>query len=432
MCGVAYTSFNSTAPVSSMRHRGPDISRSVPVDRGTLHHSLLAIHGEQYQPIASGNALAVYNGELYGIERDSRAMVEGFGADGAKFLRSVNGDWAMLSVEANIVTAVRDRYGLRPLFRYWDGERLVYASNVAIIREVLAQCGVILQPSGQYSPRGRIPKPSAYRHIEPLPPGVIETATHTDSTWTIDRRRWYKLHAHRHGGLESLLRDAVDLRQHSRGVVAVSGGVDSYLLAMFAPDLPRYHLDVTGEGDAARDLGAVILQPPIIDAGVVDEVLEQPFYALPPNLFLAKAIKQHRPTVRVVLTGIGADEVFGGYLHHTEPYNDTTSRRVYGIPHDPACEDWRQAEFTHSIPYHYGYRPDQAFLRYGIEARYPYLDHRVVETALCEPADGKVALCNIARALGWQEQPKRGFAANLGAYVRGGPCAALQGMELLL
>ena len=154
-----------------------------------------------------------------------------------------------------------------------------------------------------------------------------------------------------------------------------------------------------------------------MEARDIEAVLEQPYYATPPNFFLAKAIKQADPSVRVVLTGIGADELFGGYRHHIAPFGHRSYQEAYGLPPRPGCGDWRSAELEHIIPHHYGYRTDQMFLWNGIEVRHPFLDHRVVETALCLLPDRKTRLRSLARGYGWIEADKKGFAADLDQFI---------------
>ena len=423
MCGIAYTSFVAGDLSSVMRRRGMDGYARRQVEGGELHHALLAINGWQEQPIVTGEHATVYNGEIYNLEevggrpkQDAVIMAEGFADSGADFLRCLNGDWALVQTCGQEVAVVRGRFGLRPLFRYYDGEYLIYASNIATIELALRRLGKQLCINAAYPPKGRIPIPSCYIHVESLPPGIIEKAEKLSSGWHFKRERWYHPKAVDHGPLDDVLLDAVQCRLHECGAVAVSGGVDSYLLQTYAKTTPLYHLDITGEADQARSLGAKILDPPKVEARDLATVLEQPFYAAPPNFFLAKAIKAQDPTVRVVLTGIGADELFGGYRHHERPYSDRKEeayRKVYGIAPPAGCADWRSAELEHSIPHHYGYRTDQMFLWHGIEVRHPYLDHRVVETALCTPPDGKRQLRALACAYGWSDQEKKGFAADL-------------------
>ncbi|KKN02932.1 hypothetical protein LCGC14_1112800 [marine sediment metagenome] len=410
-----------------MARRGPDGYAHEPVPLGVLHHARLGVHGSQQQPVVAGETATVYNGEVYNaaelggaVDQDAALMAEGFHARGAAFMREANGAWAFIQTTPEAVTAVRDRFGLRPLFRYYDGQNLIYASNLATIATALGRIGLQPDINPAYPPKGRVPLPCYYKHTEPLPPGTIETATLLEGRWAIRRTRWYAPHPCDHGPLGSVLEAAVERRLHPHAAVAVSGGVDSYLLRAFAGStVPAYHLDITDEALAARRIGALVLEPKLVDLADVLATLEQPFYAHPPNYWLAQAIKDAAPKTRVVLTGVGADELFGGYRHHAEPFTQKRYRQVYGIQ-APGVEGWRLSELEHVIAHHYGYRTDQMFLRFGLEGRHPYMDHKVVETALCHPHDGKAALKALAKRLGWRSGPKRGFAANLSRYITTG------------
>src|SRR5918997_6634443 len=163
MCGIGaiLDPAGSAAPeagqrmVDALRHRGPDgegVRRSGPL---TLAHTRLAIidvaGGDQPLDSEDGSVTAVVNGEIYNhlelrdrLERaghrfatrsDSEVVVHAYEEHGPRFVRELNGIFALLLWDARErrLVAARDPFGVKPLYWWSDGSRLALASEVSAL-----------------------------------------------------------------------------------------------------------------------------------------------------------------------------------------------------------------------------------------------------------------------------------------------------------
>jgi len=162
MCGIAAI-FDEHAAVSSaalakatksLAHRGPDAERRwiSPCGCAGLGHRRLSIIGldNGEQPIASedGHLRVIVNGEFYDYSRirsdlirrghrfqtasDSEIAVHLYEDDGEQFTRQLRGEFALVVWDGRerAVTAVRDRFGIKPLFYAIHDGMLFIASEV--------------------------------------------------------------------------------------------------------------------------------------------------------------------------------------------------------------------------------------------------------------------------------------------------------------
>ena len=157
--------------------------------------------------------------------------------------------------------------------------------------------------------------------------------------------------------------------------------------------------------------------------------------------------------IKVALSGLGADELFGGYpSHRLMPWlmalrwhlglalrrwsNDATLISA-GLPPlqwpqsapQRITQAWGQTSWAEL----FGYTEpmllrdsDAMSMACGLELRVPFLDHQLVEIALrmpqCYQKPGKVLLCQACSDLfppGYLSRPKQGFALPMAAWMRG-------------
>src|SRR3954451_8418117 len=355
------------AMVDSLAHRGPD-GRGVRVDGPVaLGNRRLAIidlaHGEQPIGNEDGSVVVVQNGEIYNHEQlreelrgrghvfatrcDTEGLVHAYEEYGDAFLERLRGMFAVAIWDRRRrrLLLARDRFGIKPLF--WRAERgvLSFASELKALR-LQPGFGTELDPAAleAYFAFNSIPAPlSVFREVRKLPPGHLLTWSPGSAP---EVRRWCRVApapagAVRRGqGEEELaeelrerLRDSV--RAHLVADVPVgvflSGGVDSGTLAALAAeatDRPVRTFSVGFEEasfdelEQARmpaqqygtDHHEIVLRPDA--AGLLPEIVaafDEPFAdsSALPTYAVSRLAAEH---VKVVLSGEGADELFGGYF----------------------------------------------------------------------------------------------------------------------
>ena len=139
----------------ALRHRGPDGEGVVQIGPATLAHTRLAIidpaGGEQPLNSEDGQITAIVNGEIYNhldlraeLEQaghvfatgsDSEVVVHGYEEHGADFVRRMNGifAFALYDQRRERLLAVRDPFGVKPLYWHSDGTRTAIASEVGAL-----------------------------------------------------------------------------------------------------------------------------------------------------------------------------------------------------------------------------------------------------------------------------------------------------------
>jgi asparagine synthase (glutamine-hydrolysing) len=370
MCGIAVILPGSGIEVSpfaiermtaALRHRGPDAQAVLRLPGCHLGHTRLSIidpaNGEQPMTDPAGRFTIVFNGEVYNhhelrreLEREGQAfrtrcdtevVLHGFARRGRNVLRRLNGQFAFAvwdSQERTLFVA-RDRFGEKPLF--WartPAGNLLLASEIksvlasGLVRPRLDPASVDAYLGLFYVPPGR----SIYDNVHPLPPAhaAVYRADGTCEQW-----RYWEPHFSRHdvGEAEAvpeirrLLAEAV-ARQTAADVPVgafLSGGLDSTSIVALmsrhaAGPVKSFAVgfqDLIDELPFARDAAAQYrtehheLQMNIDVAAMLErmtQVYDEPF-GDSSNIPTFLVSEYARRTVKVVLSGDGGDEIFGGY-----------------------------------------------------------------------------------------------------------------------
>jgi asparagine synthase (glutamine-hydrolysing) len=353
-----------------LEHRGPDASGSwqAPDGQALLAHTRLEIIGlgtPGAQPLLSsdGSIAVTFNGEIYnyrevaadlgldGTVSDTAVLAELLGRRGPGELGRLRGMYAFAAWDARNkrLLAARDPFGIKPLYvlHHRDGGVSLASELPALLIDSDARP---IDPLGvaQFLAFGHTgPALTAYDRVRKLLPGVVwewgpELAQATG------RRTGRPVTA----GLtvSDVIDDTVAAHLVADVEVGVflSGGIDSTLVAASAaamvPDLRTYTISfpdrpaIDESGLAERNaaaLGTKHTTVPVRDGDLAAAAVEltvrhgEPFgdAAALALMVLAKAASQD---VKVVLTGEGADEMFGGYRRYD------LSRRLGWLPSDLA------------------------------------------------------------------------------------------------
>lgn len=391
----------------TLRHRGPDWSGIYSDDKAILAHERLAIvdveHGAQPLIDARTGAVLAVNGEIYN-HTALRASLEGahefktnsdcevllylYDERGAKrFLNEVNGIFAFVLHDParNTFLIARDPIGVVPLYVGWDRqERLCVASEMKALSGVCERISEF--PPGHYL-EGHAIEQGFQRYYEPswLTSAEAPTAPYDPEA------------------LRAALEAAVH-RQLMSDVpygVLISGGVDSSIVAAIAakysarrvesgdrepawwPRLHSFSIGLEGAPDlaparkVAEHIGSVHHECHFtVQEGL--DALSDVVYQL--ETFDITTIRASTPMyllmrkiramgIKMVLSGEGADEIFGGYLYfHKAP----SGAELH-------AETVRKLQKLHLYDCA---RANKACAAWGVEARVPFLDREFLEVAM--------------------------------------------------
>lgn len=432
MCGITAI-FNIKDDVNALRrkaldmskkirHRGPDWS-GIYCDRSAiLCHERLSIVDPQSgrQPLFSpdGKQILAVNGEIYN-HRDIRARYAGkyefqTGSDcevilalyrdkGVNFIEELSGifAFALYDEEKDEFLIARDPIGVIPLYIGYDNEGRVYcASELKALEGYCDRYEPFLPGHYYWSREGKM-KPwyrrdwTSYDNVKDNYTLAATNATHVDKG--VDA---YKVQV-------DALRDALDnavRRQLMSDVpygVLLSGGLDSSVISAVAkkyaarrietdgrksawwPQLHSFAVGLKGAPDlikareVAEHIGTVHHEINYTIEEGLDAVRDVIYYietydvttvrASTPMYLLARVIKSMG--IKMVLSGEGADEVFGGYLYfHKAPdaraFHEETVRKLSKL-------------------YMYDcLRANKSLSAWGVEGRVPFLDKEFLDVAM--------------------------------------------------
>jgi asparagine synthase (glutamine-hydrolysing) len=354
--------------VATLQHRGPDDGGVFEQERVGLGHRRLSIVdlAGGHQPLASADAsLCVsFNGEIFNYvelrrsleargrvfrtHSDTETIVQAYAESGPACVESFNGDfaYALWDRPRRRLVLARDRMGVRPLYYTLAGDTLVFASEIKALLEfpgvraeidlvALDQCFTFWFPLAPRTP---------YKGILELPPGhqlVAEHGTYAVRPyWRLGFPGREELRADMRSegevaeALEALLADATRIRLRADVPVGayLSGGFDSsaitglarrlgagrlrtFSVAFEHPDYDESSFQRTVVEALGTEHSSIVCTGSDIAESFADVVrhTERPVLrtAPAPLYRLARLVREHG--FKVVLTGEGADEVFGGY-----------------------------------------------------------------------------------------------------------------------
>lgn len=376
MCGIAgILSNGASAPptpaelgamLGQLHHRGPDGTGSYCVGEIGLAHARLSIidlsSGDQPIHNEDKSVWVVFNGEIFNyielravLERaghrfytqsDTEVIVHLYEQHGDDFVKHLNGQFAIAlwDTRARRLVLARDRTGIRPLFHTTLGSRLLFASEAKALFAIggvprrldplaLAEVFTFWAPIGAHS---------VFEGVQSLPPGhlmVVEggkttTTCYWDWDFPTEPIESTRSAADYADELRALMVDAVRLQLRADVPVGayLSGGLDSSIITSLIhnfTDTPLRTFSVTfedGEFDESAHqkqlidyLGTQHSQVHCTRADIAAAFpralwhAEAPILRTAPTPLMLLSASVREQGYKVVLTGEGADEVFGGY-----------------------------------------------------------------------------------------------------------------------
>jgi len=396
MCGIlavaGKTSIQEVKAISSrMSHRGPDERDIHQFENGSvLSHERLSVIDltTGKQPIRGTDlAYVIHNGEIYNhmeLRRtllshhsfrttcDSEVIVHLYEQFGNEFCSMLDGVFAFVVMDNDHFMAARDPIGVKPLYYGIDtGGRMFFSSEMKSIADQCVEMNAF--PPGYYfTPEKGFVK---FFHSE----------------WTDPQKAFHKTDLKK---LRNSLISATEKRLMSDVPLGVllSGGLDSSIISSITARLMKgsgqtLHSFSVGLNTAAPDMQAAREVAKFLGTShheitfSVEEGIKTlkkiiwhletydvtTIRAATPMYFLSKAISDMG--IKVVLSGEGSDEIFGGYLYfHNAPsakdFQEELIRRV-SLLSTADC-----------------LRADKSTMAHGLEARVPFLDLDFLKVAM--------------------------------------------------
>lgn len=385
MCGFAGIVNFDGAPVErpyldrmarSLFHRGPNdggFYQEGPLGLCFRRLSILDLSPASHQPMLSGNGnfVMVFNGEIYNYvelrheleslgrrfksQGDSEVLLQAYEVWGKDCLSKFNGMWAFLIYdrERGVVFGARDRFGVKPLYRYRHNGGVCLASEIKAVRTSgLYRGGINWKVAAGFLLQGALDEDDQtfYEGIESIKPGTAFEVT-LDGRWT--EWPYWSIGLGQPAVVEDpvaefhrIFEDAVAIRMRSDVPVGVclSGGLDSTSIIC---SMARTKQGSKSESD--KPLLAFCYMPDEYDEKrFIADTLEQTratlkvLHTSPQELWdrLGKFLWfQDEPVhsmtaligyelmrlaagngVKVVLNGQGADETAAGYFNYFRDY----------------------------------------------------------------------------------------------------------------
>ncbi|AVR44076.1 asparagine synthase B [Christiangramia fulva] len=374
-----------------MSHRGPDESGMIITEGGhVLAHERLSIVDltTGIQPIqGTSSAWMIHNGEIYNHETlqnnelkdhtfrttsDSEVIVHLYEKYGYDFVDMLDGVFSFVVIDGDDFIAGRDPIGVKPLYYGTDEAGAIwFASEMKALADHCKDFAAF-PPGHYYTPKTgfvRYYQPEWFESEKAVQPADLKKLR--ESLIQATKKRLMAdvpLGVLLSGGLDSSLTSSIAARlikDSGQKLHSFSIGLDAD-----APDLiaARKVADFLGtehtEVFFTVEEGIEILEKLVWHLETYDVTSIR---ASTPMYFLSKAIADKG--IKVVLSGEGSDEIFGGYLYFKNApsavdFQKETIRRVQRL----ATADCLRA--------------DKSTMAHGLEARVPFLDKQFLKTAM--------------------------------------------------
>jgi asparagine synthase (glutamine-hydrolysing) len=393
-----------------VRHRGPDWSGIFCCEKAILAHERLSIVDPQSgkQPLKSkdGKLILAVNGEIYNHQQirkryensyeflthsDCEVILPLYRDKGPSFLEEMNGifAFALYDMEKDCYFIARDHIGIIPLYTGWDQHGNFYvASELKALEGVCNKIQEFLPGHYLYSRDGEMKRWynrdwMEYSNVENNTTSIpdlklaLESAVHRQLMSDVPYGVLLS------GGLDSSVVSAVAKKFAPKRIetedkmeawwpqlhsfaVGLNGSPDLAAARKVASHIGTVHHEINFTLEEGLDaLSDVIYHIETYDVTTVR--------ASTPMYLMARVIKSMG--VKMVLSGEGADEIFGGYLYfHKAP-----------DPHAFHEETVRKLSKLHLYDC---LRANKSLAAWGVEGRVPFLDKEFMDVAMrLNPAD---------------------------------------------
>ncbi len=349
-------------------HRGPDDSGAHvdgPCAIGMRRLSIIDLSGG-HQPIANDDAslVVVCNGEIYNYRElrrelqahghhfktasDSEVVLHGYAQWGERFVERLNGmfGFALWDRRKRTLLVGRDRLGIKPIYWFNDGKRVAFASEAkALLALPKVPREVDQRALAAYLELGYVPAPlSIFRGIQKLPIASVlkisAAGVSIDAYWepptAVDPVPNAAEWAQR---VRERLQASVEMQMVSDVPIGafLSGGIDSsavlafmsrhsqgpvktYSIGFDGGAAERFYNELDPAREVARMFGTdhheILVRPDVVR--LMPKLLWHMDEPIADSAFITTYLVSEfaRKDVKVILSGVGGDELFGGYRRY--------------------------------------------------------------------------------------------------------------------
>ena len=447
--------------------------------------SIIDLSEKGHQPMLTEDEQVVitFNGEIYNFRKlreelqilgyhfdgssDTEVLLKSYQEWGTGMFEKLDGMFALCIVDLSTQKLMvgRDRVGMKPLFYHQSEQGIVWASEIkAILKNELVTPEI--NWDGVYTNflfQTTLAPKTCFKGIFSLEPASVMTISLPDQKLTVEK--FWKLPLKTGQGIseeeavktiDHLLSESISEQLYADVPVAVmmSGGIDSTLIAAkskpfnarintYTISYPFSEEEIQNASLAAKHFGVLHKVEKVSDEDVLDQLkeniqhFEEPYCSLEVLINAAKYAKDNG--IKVVLSGNGADELFGGYSHtlklkkwllmrnfnftrHFIFTKDPFSRKVknyfsqdfmfdffrqsqismtpfeakniitsdiyknidsdlagYHLSESKNYSGYFEYDMKYSLSSHHVFRDDLSAMKYGVEFRYPYLSNRLID-----------------------------------------------------
>jgi asparagine synthase (glutamine-hydrolysing) len=394
-----------------IRHRGPDWSGIHCSDKAILSHERLSIvdptSGKQPLYNEDKSVVLAANGEIYNhldlrsldykyqTKSDCEVILSLYKEKGYDFLNDINGmfAFALYDIENDAYLIARDHMGIIPLYQGWDEQGIYYvASELKALENI------------------------CYK-IELFPPGQLIYVKDGEKVL----HNWYDKSWKEYDSVKenetdiTKLKTALESAVHRQLMcdvpygVLLSGGLDSSIVSAIAkkysdkrvesgdteeawyPTLHSFAVGLKGSPDlaaarkVAKHIGTVHHEVEFTIQEGLDAIKDVIYHletydvttirASTPMYLLSRIIKSMG--IKMVLSGEGSDELFGGYLYFHKAPNSKEF-------HDECVRKLEKLHMYDCL------RANKSLAAWGVEGRVPFLDKEFIDVAMTICPDDKM------------------------------------------
>ena len=422
-----------------MNHRGPDNTGVECYDNIMLGHkrlSIIDLSSSSNQPFEISDYVIVFNGEIYNYielkrehsiqtttDSDTEVLLRMYIKYGYKCLGYLNGMFSFIiynKITQDIFVA-RDRLGIKPLYVFEKNNEIIFSSEISSI--------LYLYPSDfdefglrQYRKlRMTLKGYTIYEDIKQFPAASYSINGKITKYWDITPKQTKNP---KDEELDFLLRDSVNLRKRSDVPVGtyLSGGLDSTILTyLLKPDhtwtvgFPEMNefdwADIADELLDSKHHKIIVSKDNFLETGEWMIKKRKEPLSVPNEILIYLMTKAVKKENTVVLSGEGADELFWGYdrifrwanSQETLLISDFDEKYCYGSNPDhevidfalenlPGDNPLEKIAYFFQIHHLHGLlrRVDNSTMLCSVEARVPFVDHRLIEMMIGASFDWKM------------------------------------------